>query len=215
MECIRVVDDVNISVSHVDRIPWIGKDQDGKSIKVNSSRVKVFFMEGYLPKKVSIWFTQRNVSAYIPGIRTCHKCLRYGHIKAQSRAKNARCSRCAAADHSEDACPRPDIPDSYECWHCSEAHSALSRKCPIYIHSKRVLAEKIERENQREYMEQAHGDTFQAWNYEQEFPQMRQITKSTKVTRSLPDRAPANRVVTAGEGRQQFSQQRRGVRQFQ
>lgn len=61
LDCFEVLDvDESIKVSHIDRIPWMERDSSGHLVKVNSSRLKVFFRGSKLPKKVQVQPTEKN-----------------------------------------------------------------------------------------------------------------------------------------------------------
>lgn len=113
---------------------------------------------------------QRDVTAYIPGIKICHKCLRYGHVKVQCRSKLFRCPRCTE-NHPLEDCTTPDDPTKFVCFHCSGPQSALSNRCPVFVQSKKVLAEKIRLENSKAEEEDEAQSVFSAGNFELNFPQ--------------------------------------------
>ena len=79
---------------------------------------------------MAIYNTSTEVEPYVPPVKICWNCLRYGHIAKQCRSK-ARCKRCGDLPHSDSSlCPRASSPPI--CLHCDGPHLSGSRECPEF-----------------------------------------------------------------------------------
>lgn len=79
-----------------------------------------------LPEAVSIHGARCSVEPYVPSVRQCFNCLRYGHISKQCRSQT-RCGKCGGP-HSMATCSSPII----ICIHCRGQHQTTDRSCPEY-----------------------------------------------------------------------------------
>jgi hypothetical protein len=92
---------------------------------VDSKTVCLDFKAPSLPEHVIVWNALLNVTPFIPAIKMCYKCGRYGHISTRCNRKE-RCLTCGG-DHPMDKDRR--CAKGAKCLNCGEDHSALSRNC--------------------------------------------------------------------------------------
>lgn len=89
--------------------------------------ISITFSCPVLPESVDLHSWRFEVRPYIPPVKQCLRCLRYGHIA--KFCKNAeRCSICGK-DHSFKVCT-VSTKDAV-CCHCNGNHIAISSTCPI------------------------------------------------------------------------------------
>lgn len=101
--------------------------------------VKVFFRELVLPKSIVIDCVERKVRHYIPKVRRCYKCLRFGHLKDQCKGK-MRCANCLG-EHDAKGCKEETSP----CVNCgSFHHNSMSLICPQFKKEQQILKIKYE-----------------------------------------------------------------------
>jgi hypothetical protein len=86
---------------------------------------------------VSVGFLSFRVKLFVAPVLICGHCLRYGHTRAQCRARQ-RCVRCGAR-HAFDRCPYRDHPEEAYCVHCNENHSAAYKGCRKYKEVSKAL----------------------------------------------------------------------------
>lgn len=80
-----------------------------------------------LPDFVYIKMWRFPVHKYIPPIKQCFKCLRYGHL-AKYCHNSQRCSICAE-NHKYTDCSVPGF--QAKCVHCEGNHPSISKDCPV------------------------------------------------------------------------------------
>lgn len=91
--------------------------------------VSITFSCPVLPDSIDLNSWRFTVRPYIPPIKQCLRCLRYGHIGKY--CKNAeRCSVCGD-NHNFKTCTM-DTKNAI-CVHCQGQHIAISRDCPVKI----------------------------------------------------------------------------------
>lgn len=103
--------DPNTKVFKVERIlkrdPDVDMTEEGQVKLIPTLLVKVFFKELTLPKSIIIDSIERNVRHYIPKVRRCFNCLRFGHLKDQCRSKS-RCEVCSG-EHDGKGCTNTSV----------------------------------------------------------------------------------------------------------
>lgn len=120
-----------------------------------------------LPDFVLINMWRFPVSQYIPPVKQCYKCLRYGHL-AKFCKNSERCSVCGES-HSFKSCTVSQ--EKAVCIHCKGNHLAISGECPI-------KKAKIE-ENKKKYSPSSFADLFN--NQTKHFPSLNQNTNSNEL----------------------------------
>jgi len=92
----------------------------------------ITFKGNKLPERLWLWeqIVTINVRPYIPAVRQCFKCLRYGHIKALCKSEK-RCLICGELSHGR--CERPK-----RCRNCEGEHKSTDKKCRIYEWNKNI-----------------------------------------------------------------------------
>lgn len=84
-----------------------------------------------LPRYISIYGLEYNVSLYIPPVTQCFNCYLFGHTKQNCKGK-AKCVNCADIKHDNaESC-------ILKCMYCKEKHRATYTKCPEYIRQKNI-----------------------------------------------------------------------------
>lgn len=73
------------------------------------------------------------ITAYIPGIRQCHKCGQLSH-STKFCQNNAKCLTCGLDCHNDDS----NCSNIMNCINCGENHPSLSRDCPEIILKKKT-----------------------------------------------------------------------------
>lgn len=102
--------------------------RDGNKTDLEPTQsVAITFACSQLPDSVDLNSWRFEVSPYLPPVKQCLKCLRYGHIA--KFCKNAqKCSVCTES-HSYKECTK-DIKEAI-CCNCNGNHIAISSQCPI------------------------------------------------------------------------------------
>lgn len=106
-----------------------------------SQSICIEFLVQNLPEKVKIWKVNLFVSPYIPPLRRCFNCGKFGHISKGCNVTQPICLNCGVA-HSlskENMCKV-----SPKCINCSDSHHTLNRECPkLKINKAIVLLKSI------------------------------------------------------------------------
>jgi hypothetical protein len=119
-----------------------------------------------LPDHVFIKMWRFPVLPYIPPLKQCFKCLRFGHL-AKFCHNSQRCSICTEA-HSYKDCS--SSPDKAVCVHCSGNHLSISGDCP-------VKKQKIQ-ENKNKFSRTPFTELF---NNKQSFPKLNKVEDSQQL----------------------------------
>jgi hypothetical protein len=102
--------------------------------------IAITFAATVLPDYVDLDGWRHNITPYIPPVKQCYRCLRYGHIS--KFCKNAeRCSICNNNHNYKDCSVSKD---KAVCVHCNGNHISISGQCPIKI---KKIAENREKYN--------------------------------------------------------------------
>lgn len=115
--------------------------EDGLSKLQPTKTVSITFSCPVLPESVDLNSWRFEVRQYVPPVKQCLRCLRYGHI-AKFCKNSERCSICGEA-HNYTNC-RTSSKDA-KCCHCNGNHIAISSTCPIKIENIRSHKEKFEK----------------------------------------------------------------------
>lgn len=101
---------------------------EGKPTLVPTQTVAITFASSSsLPDYVYLKKWRLQVDPYIPPIKQCYKCLRYGHL-AKFCKNSVRCSICSEP-HSFKDCN--ENKENAKCVHCEGNHISISGACPI------------------------------------------------------------------------------------
>jgi len=93
---------------------------------VDSESICLEFRGQELPPSVSVWKCRLRITPYIPPVRRCYNCGKFGHLSKGCSVKEAVCLNCGVnhamkEDKSCDSSPK--------CINCSEDHHTLNGKC--------------------------------------------------------------------------------------
>lgn len=94
---------------------------------VPTQAVAVTFASTILPQYIYLDSWRHEVSKYIPPVKQCLRCLRYGHIAKFCR--NAEVCSICTSNHNFKSC-QVDSKDA-KCANCKGNHIAISSSCPI------------------------------------------------------------------------------------
>lgn len=89
--------------------------------------VSITFSCPVLPESVDLNSWRFELRPYVPPVKQCLKCLRYGHI-AKYCKNSERCSICGES-HNFKFCLKS--PEEAICCHCRGNHVAVSAQCPV------------------------------------------------------------------------------------
>lgn len=89
--------------------------------------VAITFATSVLPDYVDLEGWRHDITAYVPPVKQCFRCLRYGHL-AKFCKNSERCSICKE-EHSFKVCTTPI--EKAKCFHCDGNHVSISAQCPI------------------------------------------------------------------------------------
>lgn len=131
--------------------------------------VAITFASSILPDFVDLDGWRHDISVYIPPVKQCFQCLRYGHM-AKYCKNSERCSICKE-NHSYKTCTVPV--EKAKCVHCDGNHISISPQCPI-------KKNKI-KENQMKYQRTPFSDLFN----ENNFPLLGSKSKSSHLLNIL------------------------------
>lgn len=99
---------------------------------IPTKSILITFEGRQLPEKISIYANIVDVIPYIPPVRQCINCLRFGHSKQQCRSKT-KCPKCQE-NHSLDMCQSNTV----KCFYCDLEHSATDRSCNEFKRQKLI-----------------------------------------------------------------------------
>jgi hypothetical protein len=102
------------------------KDKETKTL-IPTKTIVVTFASTSLPDSVSINQWNFNIKPYIPPVKQCFNCLKYGHLAKFCR-NSTKCSICAL-NHSYKECITD--PKNACCANCKGNHVAISIECPM------------------------------------------------------------------------------------
>lgn len=94
--------------------------------------VKIGFKVKELPSKVMIWFIPFKVTLYMPSVRQCFQCQRFGHFAKNCNSKS-RCLFCSE-EHAFKDCPKT----RKKCANCKGEHLANYGGCPNFQNARKI-----------------------------------------------------------------------------
>ena len=103
---------------------------------VESDSIKIVF-NTKLPDNVKIFCCVRKVLKFIPAVRRCFNCQRFGHTANRCRV-SFRCSNCAK-DHDKNIVCK----DTPKCINCGDKHSSSDKSCVCFQFYKEVNKIKV------------------------------------------------------------------------
>lgn len=101
------------------------KDNLGVVSFVPTQTVAVTFASTLLPEYVTLDHWRHEVNIYVPPVKQCLRCMKFGHIAKYCRNGEV-CSICSDS-HNFKACPKTLT----KCANCSGDHIAISSICPL------------------------------------------------------------------------------------
>lgn len=126
---------------------------DDNFIQQPLQTVAITFATSVLPDYVDLDGWRHDISAYVPPVKQCFRCLRYGHL-AKFCKNSERCSICKE-DHSYKVCKTPI--EQAKCFHCDGNHVSISAQCPI--------KQKKIQENRQKVQTPSFADIFKNGNF--------------------------------------------------
>lgn len=100
---------------------------------VPSTTLQVIFEGRALPNNVAIWNSLHEVELFIPPVKKCPQCYRFGHSRKDCRANSQKCDQCNNNAHTDgEPCPTANP----KCVHCLGPHKSSARDCPEFIKQK-------------------------------------------------------------------------------
>lgn len=104
------------------------QSKDFNSKLVPSQTILLTFSGQTLPNRVILCSVIHEISTYVPPVKICFKCYRFGHINTICKGIDI-CERCGKAAHSDsETCPRKDLDP--HCVNCQQNHSSKNKICP-------------------------------------------------------------------------------------
>lgn len=116
-------------------------NSDKKVVYTQTSNFIITFKGRYLPENVSLYggLVKIKIRAYVPEVKQCFNCYRFGHTKAVCKSKNKTCVVCSEEFHGQ--CDRQE-----RCINCGEKHRSNDRKCEKYLLNKQIIKISAERQ---------------------------------------------------------------------
>lgn len=101
---------------------------DGGAVSYQPTQtVAVTFASTELPQYVYLDSWRHEVSVYVPPVKQCLRCMKFGHIAQYCRNAEV-CSICSDSNHNFRSC-KVD-PKNAKCANCGGNHIAISNTCP-------------------------------------------------------------------------------------
>ncbi|KMQ84913.1 nucleic-acid-binding protein from mobile element jockey [Lasius niger] len=93
---------------------------------IDIKNILVTFERNELPEKLSLYegLTAIRVRPYIPAVKQCFKCYKYGHIKQYCKKEYNLCVVCGRESHG-------NCENEYKCINCGGKHKTNFKGCPI------------------------------------------------------------------------------------
>lgn len=129
------------------------RDKDVVSFQPTQTVAITFASSTSLPDFVFLKMWRLPVLPYVPPVKQCFRCLRYGHL-AKFCKNSERCSICGAG-HSFKSCTVSV--DKATCIHCKGNHIAISGQCPIK--QKKIT------ENKNKFIQRPYNALFNETNF--------------------------------------------------
>ncbi|KAM3956543.1 uncharacterized protein ACR2FA_009451 [Aphomia sociella] len=116
------------------------KDDHGVINLQPTKTVSITFSCPVLPESVDLNSWRFEVSQYVPPVKQCLRCLRYGHIGKFCK-NSERCSICSGPHNFRNCTISPT---EACCYHCQGKHIAISSECPVKKEKIRLNKEKLQ-----------------------------------------------------------------------
>ena len=97
----------------------------------STGSVKIGFSSA-LPDKIQINNVSRKVFKFIPLVKRCFRCQRFGHINSFCKSE-PRCVVCGQNHNSSFSCP-----NKINCANCKGNHKASDLSCPCFLFQKEI-----------------------------------------------------------------------------
>lgn len=111
---------------------------NGESQLVPSQTISITFLGQGLPKYIHLYNVKHEISPFVPPVKICFACFRFGHIMQQCRG-HKRCVFCTQKAHGEgEECPRAGL--SPICANCGGFHKSPDQSCPSFTKQKHIRA---------------------------------------------------------------------------
>ena len=124
-----------VDIFRIKKRVFIDKDRIDNSQEIrnleDTDSVKIIF-KNKLPNSIYINFCYRKVYKFIPPVRRCYQCQKYGHITTRCKS-DFRCVNCGKKHRSDLDC---DV--TPYCINCEGNHMASDTSCPFYKFYKEV-----------------------------------------------------------------------------
>lgn len=100
---------------------------------IDTKNILVTFEGNELPEKLSLYedLTAIRVRPYIPAVKQCFKCYKYGHIKQYCKKEYNLCVVCDRESHG-------NCKNENKCINCGGKHKANFKGCPIYEYNRNL-----------------------------------------------------------------------------
>lgn len=94
----------------------------------------IIFKGRVLPNSVSLYdgLVNLRIRPYIPAVKQCYNCYRFGHTKAVCRNKVRRCVNCGEEFHG-------NCDSKHYYLNCGPGHKANNRGCETYDYNRQIL----------------------------------------------------------------------------
>lgn len=142
---------------------FMRKNNDGGNTSLQPTKtISITFSCPSLPESVDLNSWRFEVRPYIPPVKQCLKCLRYGHIAKFCKNSN-KCSICGEG-HNYKECQLPS--KDAICCHCKGNHIAISSVCAVKQEKIRLNKEKFQKRN---YADALNTTNFPSLNKSDQF----------------------------------------------
>lgn len=113
----------NLTIYNIRRFQRFDKE---KSTYLPTTTIMITYQGQVAPQYAFLYRVRYQVDTYIPKVKLCTQCFRYGHLQSFCRSK-PRCSYCGAEEHHSNQCPDSQKP--IKCINCYENHNPTDAKC--------------------------------------------------------------------------------------
>lgn len=117
-----VVQDPMFPVHSIERIKR--RNRETKNLE-STTRIKVGFKSQIVPEELRLGYSVMDCKYYIPNIRQCFRCQKFGHNATNCKSSNEVCVNCSG-EHPKEKCTA-----NFKCCaNCHLSHPAISKDCP-------------------------------------------------------------------------------------
>ncbi|KAL9883231.1 uncharacterized protein ACN427_010668 isoform 1-T1 [Glossina fuscipes fuscipes] len=192
--CTYSVDDIiNNAVSDIpikSAVRFQRRNPNNKDEWIPTTRIKVGFKGRALPKAIKFNYCNLPVEYFVPTLKQCFKCGRYGHVSKFCKAKESRCLNCGKSPNGVNC-------EAMKCLSCgSGEHNALD-KCCLYRESElninRIMAIKnLSHKEVKENFSENYFECLDDNTYDGNFPPL----GNTSAISTKDDNQNANKILT-------------------